>query len=212
MNTEEIEYPLVDGFKMIDEEKDRNGNILHAIVNEVFEVNIMSRDRYRDIVDARRIYSLILREQGYSYTKIGKFIRKDHATVLHYHRNIDYILKADPQLKQKYLYCRKRYLEDIERADAVNAEAANQTMQAVILNLRTEINSLRQRMEYLEVRNESLSNQNEWYDKELSQYNPKLKKLYNIITNRTKAGTVGELSKKINTLYNGVYSEVIEVY
>ena len=67
-------------------------------------------------------------------------------------------------------------------------------------------------MEYLEVRNESLSNQNEWYDKELSQYNPKLKKLYNIITNRTKAGTVGELSKKINTLYNGVYSEVIEVY
>ena len=76
MNTEEIEYPLIDGFKMIDEEKDRNGNILHAIVNEVFEVNIMSRDRYRDIVDARRIYSYILRGQGYSYTKIGKFIRK----------------------------------------------------------------------------------------------------------------------------------------
>tara|TARA_R110000765_G_scaffold39003_2_gene85085 strand:+ start:2053 stop:2706 length:654 start_codon:yes stop_codon:yes gene_type:complete len=205
-------YKVVDGFKMIDSRKDRDGNILQVIVEEVFDAKIMLLNRKRDTVDARRIYSFILRERGYRYTKIGRFLQKNHATILHYTRDINVILKTNPSLMEKYLLCKKIFLEDLERADAIKAESHDSTFQSAVYSMNQTIKKLEQQVEYLEVRNQSLTNQNEWYDKEISQYNPKLNTLYKIITDRTKADTVTKLSKKLNTLYNGVYSEAIEIY
>ena len=136
-------------------------------------------------------------------------MQKNHATIIHYNNDIDVILKTVPLLNEKYLLCKKNFLEDLERADAIKAEAHDLTFQSTVYSLNQTIKKLEQQLEYLLVRNQSLTNQNEWYDKELSQYNPKLSTLYKIITDRTKPDTVTKLSKKLNTLYNGVYSEVI---
>ena len=206
------EPKLVDGFQMLDDNKDRDGNILQAIVDEVFESDMMSIHRVRENVDARRVYSYIMWEGGFNYSRIGKFIGKDHATIIHYNKDFKFILKGDKLLKEKYLLCKKRFLEDLERADAVRAESINQSLQETICTLHKKTKKLKQQVEYLELRNKTLEEKYKDCHKELSQYNPKYKTLYNIITHRTKEGTVTQLSRKINTLYNGVYSEVIECY
>lgn len=78
---------------------------LKKIVNEIFSVDIESKSRKRDLVDARKIYAKILREQGYGYEKIAKTINKDHATIIHYLKYIDHILSYDKDLMDKYMAC-----------------------------------------------------------------------------------------------------------
>jgi hypothetical protein len=203
---------IVDGFEMLDDNKDRDGNILQAIIDDVFESDMMSIHRVRENVDARRVYSYIMRQRGYNYSRIGKFIGKDHATIIHYNRDIDFILKGDKLLKEKYLLCKKRFFEDIEKADAIKSESLDQSLQQTICNLHKKTKKLEQQVEYLELRNETLKVKSEEYHKELSQYNPKLNTLYKIVTDRTKPNSVTKLSRRFNTLYNGVYDEVIECY
>ena len=64
-------FIIIDGYKMLDTVKDRDGNILQAIVDDVFKGSIMSRSRVRENSDAKRVYGMILREHGYTYSKIG---------------------------------------------------------------------------------------------------------------------------------------------
>jgi hypothetical protein len=45
---------------------------LNNIVEEVFGVDIKSSRRFKDIIEARMVFSKILRERGVPYTKIGE--------------------------------------------------------------------------------------------------------------------------------------------
>lgn len=46
--------------------------------------SIVSRVRHRDVVGGRQLFCYILREKfGYSYSKIGKLIERNHATIMH---------------------------------------------------------------------------------------------------------------------------------
>ena len=49
---------------------------LKAIVSDVFMLDISDGSRARDFVDARKIYSKILRERGYGYAFIANTIGK----------------------------------------------------------------------------------------------------------------------------------------
>ena len=79
---------------------------LIKIVNEVFLVDLTLNNRKRETVDARKVYSKILRDSGYSYEFIGKTINKDHATIIHYIKNIDHLLSYDQALIDKYIVCK----------------------------------------------------------------------------------------------------------
>ena len=57
------------------EKTDIEKDTLKEIVSGVFNVEISLKDRRRNSVDARRIYSKILRERGYTFESIGGFIR-----------------------------------------------------------------------------------------------------------------------------------------
>ena len=79
---------------------------LKKIVNDVFLVDIEVKDRKREIVDARKVYSKILKDSGYSYELIGETINKNHATIIHYIKNIEYLLSYDQILREKYVSCK----------------------------------------------------------------------------------------------------------
>jgi hypothetical protein len=49
-------------------------------------------------------------------------------------------------------------------------------------------------------------------DEKLRMYNEKFEKLYSIISVRTKPNTEEFIQRKLNTFYNGVYSEEIRCY
>ena len=84
---------------------------LKKIVNDVFLVDIDIENRKRDVVDARKVYSKILRDSGYSYELIGKTINKNHATIMHYVKNIEHLMSYDQILRNKYVACKDVFIE-----------------------------------------------------------------------------------------------------
>jgi hypothetical protein len=89
-------------------------NELKRIINDIFLVDIHSKDRKRGVVDARKVYSKILRDNGYSYELIGETIDKDHATIIHYIKNIEYLLSYDRILADKYVACKNVFIKKKE--------------------------------------------------------------------------------------------------
>ena len=86
---------------------------LKAIVSDVFMLDISDGSRARDFVDARKIYSKILRERGYGYAFIANTIGKNHATIHFYVQNVDYILRFNKNLMIKYTACRDMFFTDL---------------------------------------------------------------------------------------------------
>jgi|TARA_R110000796_G_scaffold422_8_gene1404 hypothetical protein len=79
--------------------------LLRSIVNKVCRVNVLSKKRNREIVNARMIYSKILRDRKYSYVDIGMSLLKNHASVIHYCKSVNWLLKYDNNLQIKYEKC-----------------------------------------------------------------------------------------------------------
>lgn len=87
---------------------------LREIINSTFNVDISSPNRKREVIDARKIYSKILRDRGYGYEVIGKSLNKDHATIIHYMSSIDFLLTYDRIMTDKYMLCKDIFLKDLE--------------------------------------------------------------------------------------------------
>ena len=69
----------------------------------ITEAQLTERNSTRFFVDARRIYSKLLREKGYTYAKIGEFLNgRDHTTIINYCKNFNNLIKYDKELKRKY--------------------------------------------------------------------------------------------------------------
>lgn len=85
---------------------------LKNIINLVFFVEIDDPTRKRRIVDARRAYSKILKDAGFSYQHIGYTLNKDHATIIHYVKSVDGLLKYDSIFEKKFILAKKKFLEE----------------------------------------------------------------------------------------------------
>jgi hypothetical protein len=84
---------------------------LKKIVNDVFLVDLDVNNRKRGVVDARKVYSKILRDSGYSYDLIGETINKNHATIIHYVKNIEHILSYDRVVRDRYVACKNVFVK-----------------------------------------------------------------------------------------------------
>lgn len=85
---------------------------LKNIVNLIFFVDIEDPTRKRRIVDARRAYSKILKDAGFSYQHIGHTLNKDHATIIHYVKSVDGLLKYDSVFEKKFMLAKKNFLKE----------------------------------------------------------------------------------------------------
>ena len=58
--------------------------ILYRVANERgFTVAGMLKGRRKDVVDARKEAYLLLREEGYNYSEIGRFCKRNRTSVMH---------------------------------------------------------------------------------------------------------------------------------
>ena len=85
---------------------------LKQIVNLVFFVDIEDTTRRRRIVDARRAYAKILKDVGFSYQHIGHSLNKNHATIIHYVKSVDDLLKYDSAFEKKFMLAKKNFLKE----------------------------------------------------------------------------------------------------
>lgn len=83
---------------------------LKKIINDIYLVDIDDSSRMRSIVDARRAYSKILRDFGYSYHHIGDSIGKDHASIIHYVKSIDGLLQYDPIFENRFILAKRQFI------------------------------------------------------------------------------------------------------
>jgi len=85
-------------------------NELKGIVDTIFDVNIANTVRKKDYVEARMVFTKILRDRGVTFVTIGKFLDKNHSTVLNYMSNFDNYFN-EQSLKKKYVVCREAFFQ-----------------------------------------------------------------------------------------------------
>jgi len=80
---------------------------LHEIdVDEYeFNVDILSKSRKQNYVNARLVYSYILRQKGVGLVRIATSLNKNHATILYLCNNAPFYLKQDIDLNNRYENC-----------------------------------------------------------------------------------------------------------
>lgn len=159
---------------------------LQSIIKDVFNVNIMKTTRKRELVDARIIYSKILRERGYTLKTIGVSLGKDHSTILHYMSMVDFILKQDDRLLERYMQCRDEFLKD--RQPIIKNATEKELMD--------RINSLNKRLDDLLLERNNILN--------LEIKNRRLESIIDLINARTPQGTERIIEKKINQMFNDI--------
>ena len=64
--------------------------------------DVMSRNRHRDLTDARMMMYLLLREYGLSYPRIGKIMGKNHTTILWGVRAAQSLLYYNAPFRENY--------------------------------------------------------------------------------------------------------------
>ena len=213
----------LNGFKVLDKRKDITGNILQAIIEDVFEASIMDPKRVRENVDARRMFSMILRDMKYPSTRVGGYLRKNHATILHYVKTAKGIFQTDADFKAKYKEVQKRFESDLrelktnlEIKDLIKQGLQEDSYRGDICRLSEHVKFLKAEIETLKsnsnVDTSILQGKIDRRDTELKKYNVRYSRLYKTINDRTKAGTEDLIQRKLNALFNGVYSEEIICY
>tara|TARA_R110002012_G_scaffold57967_1_gene150404 strand:- start:644 stop:1318 length:675 start_codon:yes stop_codon:yes gene_type:complete len=92
-------------------------NTIKGIVNEFFEVNITSKSRKRQFVDARSMYYSLSREliPGATLERIGKSVHKDHASVNHGIKTLHSFLEFDKPTQNNYLTLKHICLRNIDK-------------------------------------------------------------------------------------------------
>ncbi len=70
---------------------------------EIFGLDILEKTRKRDYADLRMITAYLIKTHTkLSLGQIGKMMNKDHATILHYCKTTESLLKTNGQFKNKY--------------------------------------------------------------------------------------------------------------
>lgn len=159
---------------------------LKEIVSQVFDTNINIKTRKRNNVEARMIFSKILREDGNTFESIGNAINKDHSTIVYYVNQASVLIKQSIELSDKYLECKNCYIDNL---DVVLPQMKYDELKNEVLELKLLINQLTiERNKIIKVQ---------------EKYN-RIKKIINLVAERTHVGKEEFIERKINQMFNGI--------
>lgn len=171
-------------------EKNENVDRVKELIKTVFSVDIEKETRRRDFVDARRVYSKLMREKGYPYKFIGETIGKDHASIIHYLRDIDYIFVHDKNLFEMYKKCKSALM--MEPDDDMLKPITDAMYKQRIKELEHEVFELNYKIVRL--------------SKKVTAYN-NIKNIIELIQERIVEGDEELVEKKIRAMFNGFKRE-----
>jgi len=79
-------------------------------VFELTEIELKSRRRFRQIIDAKSMLCYILhRKLKYTSTESARFLNLDHATILHHCKKAEGLIETDKDFKEKFKQLRLLY-------------------------------------------------------------------------------------------------------
>jgi chromosomal replication initiation ATPase DnaA len=65
--------------------------------------DIIGPVRRRQLVDARKMVSYFLREQGWTFKDIGEVMNRDHATAMHHTRTLFHLMENEKETRRRYI-------------------------------------------------------------------------------------------------------------
>lgn len=78
-------------------------NEIIDLINQTFSVNILNNSRERELVENRIIFAKIVRDNfKISLPRIGNFVNKNHATIIHYLKQHEALFEYDKFYRLKY--------------------------------------------------------------------------------------------------------------
>tara|TARA_R110002110_G_scaffold192460_1_gene400584 strand:- start:88 stop:615 length:528 start_codon:yes stop_codon:yes gene_type:complete len=162
---------------------------LKDAVNEVFCLDMMKRTRQRPYVNARMVFSSILFERGYNKSEIGRYLKKNHATVIHYCRSLEGYVKTDKVLREQYHASRRVYKENFDPIYNMDRVA----LKSEIFSLREKVSDLYCQIEtYKEERDRRKEDDN------------RMGAIFKLVTQRTRRGSEDKIRSGLNTWFNGI--------
>jgi predicted transcriptional regulator len=154
-------------------------DVLKAIVSDTMKVEIIKRSNKQEAVGARKIFSKILSERGYTRTEIGHYLKKDQASICYYMNDVDHMIKAVPRMDEVYKHCKESLLNVV--GETINVD--NKT-----------IVSLKVRIDELLLDRESM--------KEKLNHYERIKQLIDLVDCHTPIGEESSVLKKMRIMFN----------
>jgi|TARA_R110000796_G_scaffold27632_4_gene76047 predicted transcriptional regulator len=164
---------------------------LEDIVSKVFDVDIHSKTRKRENVNARMSFAMILVKMGTTKVSIARYLGKDHATVLHYIKCFDNYFNSDKDLRKKHNQVLDVYNKKFNPIDELDRKT-----------LIHEVSSLNKEISSLHCTIETYKEKLKHYSKEESRMDSIIK----MVSQRTNHGKEKEIERKLNTWFNGIHN------
>jgi hypothetical protein len=167
--------------------------MIKEAVEEATMTDILNNKRTGPNVEARMIFTSMVRDKGYTYKKIQAVLNKDHSTLMYYNETIKDVMKFDRKLQRKYLACKEALLqkEYINKLDS--KEFAKQ-----------ELLLEKERSSILEEENKYLVREMEILIKQFTfDNNGRLSKIFKFITDNTSVGGEHIIYRSIKKMFNG---------
>ena len=114
-------------------------------INEVFEADLLAHNRKRETVDAKRMFSTILRDLGCTYKNIAHMLNYNHATVIYHVKSMRDLMSMEIDLRDKY----KLIMDIIGKAD-YELFKKTPALRKEVLTLRKKNNLLSLKVEELQ--------------------------------------------------------------
>lgn len=167
--------------------------MIKEAVEEATMTDILNNKRTGPNVEARMIFTSMVRDKGYTYKKIQTILNKDHSTLIYYNETIKDVMKFDRKLQRKYLACKEALLqkEYINKLDS--KEFAKQ-----------EVLLEKERSSILEEENKYLVREMEILIKQFTfDNNGRLSKIFKFIEDNTPVGGEHIIYRSIKKMFNG---------
>ena len=70
--------------------------------HEITPEQVLMKTQKRQNVEARMMISNLLIKEGLSHSDIGRFVKKDHSTIIHYRNLHDDLMKTEAKYRNKF--------------------------------------------------------------------------------------------------------------
>ena len=162
-------------------------NKLLDLLSAEFGIDITKPTRQRAYVDARKIYARILTDKGWSLNRIGRTIGKHHSTIIHYLKDIEWLIEHDASIRTIYLNVSSVFNEHLEY-DPIHTKTREELL-LHIYKLEDEKKLLISAIKTLD------ENRKREY---------KFKELFEMVSNRLPLEKLEEFESKVNRILNGI--------
>lgn len=116
-----------------------NLEVLRNLIIKNFNVDPIDKSRVRNIVDCKKIFSLIAYKEvkGFSYTPVAKYLGYNHATLIHHVKSAKDLYQYDARFREMYSQIESQFF-------IANKDVAEKQIEAELILLDIRVRKLKE--------------------------------------------------------------------